>query len=176
MCKEWAVENILQQERSSTPFRQSTLYNQVCGLCYIFSQLNAAPSLTKCPCLKILLTQPFFQDLAWFNTFPDRYNGVTFYDQANSNIEVHLDACLTGLGGYFGNMIYTLPIPFGIQLEMLNIVVAAKIWAPHWSNKKIHIFSDNMAVVQVLTTGKARDQVLGTCACNIWQIATLNNI
>ena len=55
-------------------------------------------------------------------------------------------------------------------------MVAAKIWVSHWSNKKIRIFLDNMAVVQVLTTGKARDQVLGTCAGNIWLIATLNNI
>ena len=131
---------------------------------------------------KILLTPPFFQDLAWFNTFSANYNGVTFYDQVPANIEVHLDACLTGLGGRFGNMIYTLPVPMGFneyditQLEMLNIVVVAKIWASHWSNKKIQIFSDNMAVVQVLTTGKARDQVLATCARNIWLIAALNNI
>ena len=131
---------------------------------------------------KILLTTAFFKDLAWFNTFLENYNGVTFYDQPNSNIEVHLDACLTGLGGHFGNLIYTLPIPIGFQnyditqLEMLNIVVAAKIWASHWSNKRICIFSDNMAVVQVLTTGKARDQVLATCARNIWLIAALNNI
>ena len=92
---------------------------------------------------KILLTQDFFHDLAWFNTFLQLYNGVTFYDQVPSNIEVHLDACLTGLGGHFGNIIYTLPIPLGFeqyditQLEMINIVVAAKIWASHWSNKKI---------------------------------------
>ena len=56
---------------------------------------------------KILLTQDFFQDLAWFNSFLRLYNGVTFYDQVPSNIEVHLEACLTGLGGHFGNMIYT---------------------------------------------------------------------
>ena len=131
---------------------------------------------------KILLNDQFFKDLAWFNTFLENYNGVTFYDLPNSNIEVHLDACLTGLGGHFGNLIYTLPIPLGFkdyditQLEMLNIVVAAKIWASHWANKRIRIFSDNMAVVQVLTTGKARDQVLATCARNIWLIAALNNI
>ena len=33
-----------------------------------------------------------------------------------------------------------------------------------------------MAVVQVLTTGKARDQILATCARNIWLIAAINNI
>ena len=49
----------------------------------------------------------------------------------NSRIEAHLDACLTGLGGHFGNMISTLPIPLGFQdyditqLEMIDIVVAS---------------------------------------------------
>ena len=33
-----------------------------------------------------------------------------------------------------------------------------------------------MAVVQVLTTGKARDTTLATCARNVWLIAALNNI
>ena len=131
---------------------------------------------------KILLTQDFFQDRAWFNNFLRLYNGVTFYDQTPSNIEVHLDACLTGLGGHFGNMIYTLPIPLGFHdydiahLEMLNIIFAAKIWASHWSNRRIRIYSDNMAVIQVLTTGKARDRMLATCARNLWLIAALNNI
>ena len=79
-------------------------------------------------------------------------------------------------------MIYTLQIPHNFQqyditqLEMLNIVVVAKIWSSHWSNKRIKIFSDNMAVLQFLTTGKAWDQVLATCVRNIWLIAALNNI
>ena len=33
-----------------------------------------------------------------------------------------------------------------------------------------------MAVIQALTTGKARDQMLATCARNIWLIEALNNI
>ena len=79
-------------------------------------------------------------------------------------------------------MIYTLPIPLGFQgyditqLEMINIVVAAKIWASHWANKRIRIFSDNLAVVQVPNTGKARDMTLATCARNLWLIAAVNNI
>ena len=54
-----------------------------------------------------------------------------------------------------------------VQLEMINIVVAAKIWASHWANRRVDIFSDNMAVVEVLITGKARDSTLVTCARNI---------
>ena len=32
---------------------------------------------------KILLTQSFFRDLAWFNTFMATYNGIRFYDHSN---------------------------------------------------------------------------------------------
>ena len=72
-------------------------------------------------------------------------------------IPVHLDACLTGLGGQFGSM-------------------ASKIWANLWSEKKIQIFCDNIAVVDVLNTGKARDTTLATCARNLWLIAVMFNI
>ena len=77
---------------------------------------------------------------------------------------------------------YSLPIPLGfmkytiVHLEILNIVVAAKIWANNWANQKIQIFCDNMAVVEVLTTGKTRDSTLATCARNLWLIAALYNI
>ena len=62
------------------------------------------------------------------------------------------------------------------HLEMLNIVVASKLWAVHWKDKKIKIYCDNMAVVQVLNTGRARDQILAACAKNIWLIAATYNI
>ena len=50
---------------------------------------------------------------------------------------VNLDASLTGLGGAFGDFVYTLPIPKNfhdysiVQLEILNIVVALKIWVSY---------------------------------------------
>ena len=47
---------------------------------------------------------------------------------------------------------------------MLNVVVALKVWAALWANKCIHICCDNWAVVDVLTYGNTRDQVLSTCA------------
>ena len=131
---------------------------------------------------KILLDQPFFQDLSWFNTFLTNFNGVTYYDKKFPTDQVYLDACLTGLGGHYGSMIYALDIPLGYgnydicHLEMLNIVVASKLWAAHWRDRKIRIFCDNMLVVQVMNTGRARDQTLATCARNIWLIAATFNI
>ena len=80
-------------------------------------------------------------------------------------------------------MLYrSLPIPKDyknyslVHLEALNIVVAAKVWAEAWENKQIHVFYDNMAVVEVLNTGKARDSVLTMCARNIWLISAMFNI
>ena len=131
---------------------------------------------------KIILTSDFFKYLAWFNEFLSPYNGVTYYDQKFSRIPIHVDACLTGLGGHFGSMVYSLPIPLGfmnytiVHLEILNIVAAAKIWANHWSNQKIQIFYDNMAIIEVLTTDKTRDPTLATCSRNVWLIAALYNI
>ena len=131
---------------------------------------------------KILITQEFRKDLAWFNTFLDQYNGVTFYEQPKPDFHVALDACLTGMGGHFGSMVYALEIPFGFKnyniahLEILNIIVASKIWADHWADKSVNILCDNEAVVEVLKTGKARDMCLATCARNIWLIAAIFNI
>ena len=63
-------------------------------------------------------------------------------------------------------MVYALDIPFGYNnydichLEMLNIVAASKLSAGQWKDKKIQIHYDNMAVVQVLNTGKAPDHTV----------------
>ena len=62
------------------------------------------------------------------------------------------------------------------QLEILNIVVALKIWTPCWENKKLRIYCDNLASVEVLTSGKARDQIMATCARNIWLLCSLFNV
>ena len=131
---------------------------------------------------KILLTAEFKKDLNWFNSFLIHYNGVTFYNNKYCHFEVHLDASLTGLGGAFKNMVYALPLPANhgnytiVHLEILNVVVALKIWVSHWTNHRIKIYCDNMAVVEVLQAGKARDQILATCAGNIWLICAIYNI
>ena len=127
---------------------------------------------------KIKLTQPFFKDLNWFNIFLKQYNGITFYDNRTIDEIIYL-ACLTGLGGTFNNMVYTLPIPlnygrFNINLlEMINIMVALKIWGHIWKNKRVQIHCDNLPVVEVLNSGHARDDILAGCPRNIWLLSAL---
>ena len=96
--------------------------------------------------------------------------------------ELHLDVSLTGMGGIFDNQCYVLPIPKKnqnysiVHLEMINILVMFKVWAYQWRDKKITVKCANMAVVEVLTSGKTRDNVLSTCARNIWMLSALFNI
>ena len=119
---------------------------------------------------KILLHAEFHRDLNWFLTYLASYNGVTMY------------ACLTGVGGCFKNMVYTIPLPLGfknysiVHLEMLNIVVTLKVWGPMWTDARIQIHCDKLTVVQVLTSGGSTDSILSTCAQNIWLLSALYNI
>ena len=130
----------------------------------------------------IVLSHQFFQDLNWFRVFLHQFNGVTFYDNKLIHHEVNLDASLNGLGACFGNKVYALPLPVGLmnlhitQLEMLNVVVALKVWANIWANKRIKISFDNLAVVEILKSGKTRDAFLATCARNVWLITAMFNI
>ena len=95
---------------------------------------------------------------------------------------IYLDASLEGLGGCYDNSVYALHIPRGFKdyniahLKILNVVVALKIWAPSWANKSIEIMCDNMAVVEVLSSGRARDSIMATCARNVWLLAAMFNV
>ena len=123
---------------------------------------------------RIVITDDCKWDLAWFRKFLEQYNGVSIYDHKNADFVVQLDACLTGMGGCWKNLIYHLPIPLGyksmgiVHLEMINILVATKLFKNAWSGYKILVQCDNEAVVSVLQTGRTQDPFLGACAHNIW--------
>ena len=80
----------------------------------------------------------------------------------------------------FRNMVCSLSIPKGfrnytiVHLEILNIVVALKVWDSLWKDHIIEVKCDNMAVVEVLNTGRARDLMLATSARNIWLLIFRN--
>ena len=71
-------------------------------------------------------------------------------------------------------MVYSLSFPKGfrnytiVYLEILNIVVALKVWGSVWKDHILEVKCDNMAVVEVLNTGRARDLMLASSAQNIW--------
>ena len=107
----------------------------------------------------MVITDDCKRDLAWFRKFLEQYNGVSIY----ADFVVQLDACLTGMGGCWKNLIYHLPIPLGyksmgiVHLEMINILVATKLFKNVWSGYKFLVQCDNEAVVSVLQTGRTQD-------------------
>ena len=59
-----------------------------------------------------------------------------------------------------------LPLPHGFmnlhitQLKMLNVVVSLKVRANIWASRGVKINCDNLAVVEVLRSGKAKQEKL----------------
>ena len=88
----------------------------------------------------------------------------------------------TGFGGRCGNFVYHLGIARGfrnwtiVHLEMVNILLAMKLFAYLWASKKILIRCDNQAVVTVLKSGKTRDAFLAASARNIWYVTAIHDI
>ena len=129
----------------------------------------------------IVITEEFKQDLRWFNTFLPVYNGITFFNYVPSKV-IHLDACPTGLGAIYDNQVYAMDLPQGwsskniAYLEMINILVAIKVWHGQWANHSVLIKCDNQAVVSVLATGRTRDDTMATYARNIFMWLSAFNI
>ena len=130
----------------------------------------------------IQLNDAFHRDLYWFHNFLQDYNGVSMYGHKIPDYTVELDACLTGLGGCCKTMVYHISIPLGykqftiVHLEMVNILVALKLFGRTWADAKVLIKCDNEAVVSVLRTGKARDPFWGACARKVWYHATILHV
>ena len=130
----------------------------------------------------ITLTGDFHRDLRWFTKFMAVYNGISLYDHKPIAHTIELDACLTGLGGRCDQWVYHLSIPKGFQqltivhLEMINILLAVKLFGNAWSRKRVLIKCDNNAVVNVLRSGRARDPFLCACARNIWLQAAKHDV
>ena len=88
---------------------------------------------------------------------------------------------LTGFVGNFANMIYTLQIPLNFCSYTI-VHLEIEYW-PHLNcglqpvaDKYVEIYCDNLAVVQVLHNGRTKDNILATCARNIWLIMAMYNI
>ena len=129
---------------------------------------------------KIYLTPDFKRDLRWFGKFLPLCNGVSLYVHRPIDFTLELDACLAG--GTWSKFVYLLPIQRGfmnwsiVHLEMVNILLAVRLFQTQWSGRRVLITCHNEAVVTVLRSGKTRDPYLGACARNIWFVSALADI
>lgn len=111
------------------------------------------------------------KDILWWYRFLPIYNGISMmlYEQWSIPDEIFSsDACLDGCGGFWKGNIFHTPFPssfvkekFNINiLEMMSIILCLKLWGKSFKGKRIQIFCDNMAVCQVINSGKAKCEIL----------------
>ena len=134
----------------------------------------------------ITLNKDFTKDIAWFNAFLLQFNGRTFFSKGLQKPinNVYLDASLVGLGGVWNNKVYQCLVPvidlnYNISIvhfEMINILLALRLWATDFNGKCLHVYCDNSAVVSILSTGKGQDPLLLAMARNVWLIASTSDI
>ena len=55
-------------------------------------------------------------------------------------------------------------------MEMINVLIALRLWAKAWAHSLVTVNCDNFAVVQVNNSGKSRDSFLGACIKNLWLV------
>ena len=126
---------------------------------------------------RIYLTPDFHKDISWFLTFLPSFNGISYLKEkvVDSVQFLHLDACLTGMGGVWRDCVYATPLHnLGgldlkiVHLEMLNLVIALRTWGSSWCHSSITVYCENLGVVCVVKTGKTKDPFLALCLRNIW--------
>ena len=134
---------------------------------------------------RIKLSNEFFADLDWLIFFLHVFNGVAILKkfELTSNDEIFLDASLDGIGAVWGERCYAAPFPklyrvshHIAHMEMINIVIALRVWGKFWGTHKVRIRCDNLAVVLVTNTGKTRDSYMAACVRNIWWLCAIKDI
>ena len=78
------------------------------------------------------------------------------------------DSCLSGCGGFSQGNFFHAAFPHFILnqnlhincLELLAIMVTAKLWGKYWRGKKIVLFCDNRNSCRALNTAITRAQLL----------------
>ena len=124
------------------------------------------------------LSFQFKQDMLFFAELLPIFNGRKIMGKAivPYQHQVELDACLTGCGAVAGEQFYAAQFPVHVlradhtiaHLELLNIVLAIKVWRRRWSGWTVKVFCDNLNTVHVLQSGRSRDHFMRSCAREVF--------
>ena len=128
----------------------------------------------------------FRQDLRFFADLWPQYNGVRIMLKQDvlCQEKLELDACLVGCGAYTGEQFYSELFPPAVlqmdhpiaRLELLNIVVALKVWGQDWAGSRVRVFCDNTNAVLAIQSGRSRDDYVHHCVREIFQWCTRYDI
>jgi hypothetical protein len=156
------------------------------GRIFISRLLTIIPKLHK-QHHRFSINQEFRRDLLWWQKFLKVFNGTTIIpDMAwlSPHSEFATDASLKACGGWYNNQYFSCVFPVHIvdkdhhisTLELLTVMIALKLWASHFSNKRLKIHCDNEASVQVINTGRTKDRQMLSIVREIAFISAVHNI
>lgn len=124
------------------------------------------------------------KDLLWWHKFLHSYNGISimFLEEWSRPDEVFSsDACLQGFGAISSNQFFHGNFPPSVVsgahingLELFAIVLAVKVWGYQFHGKKIMIFCDNEASVQVINSGSSKDSFMQNCLRELCYVAAIH--
>jgi hypothetical protein len=127
------------------------------------------------------LPSGFFKDLTWFRRYLPATNGIFFIHELHQpEVEMWVDSSPQAGGAMCQQECYHAVYPPAVatahpdicHLELLNAMAALRQWAPTLRHKDVTLYSDSMVAVSVLQAGRSRDELLLTCAREIWLICT----
>ena len=132
------------------------------------------------------LSWGFKKDLEFFLKLLPQINGVKIMDKSLlvPKDVIELDACLTGCGAWCSSRFYGRKFPQFVidaehpiaHLELLNLIVAVKLWKEWWAGHRIEIRSDNMNTCLVIMNGKSIDPFMQAGARELYMVIAANDI
>ena len=124
------------------------------------------------------------RDQLLFLEFREQWNGVAVIPSREPTQCTLVDACLTGVGATDGQWAYGQQIldvadeRYSItELEAINIVVALHSFI-NTADRGGHVLvrCDNLAAVQALSSGRARNPILQECARAAWMVQAIMDV
>lgn len=123
------------------------------------------------------------RDLNWFDKFLTQFNGKSIIVSNEYSIVIEADSCLTGGGGWTGNVCYSCVYPTEVsngmhisQLECLNCLIAVRTLLTGMRDVCVKIICDNSAAISCLATGRGRDNTIMSICRAFWYLSSANNI
>ena len=129
--------------------------------------LDAIPHL-RAPWHRVRVTKALRQDIVWWLHFMQPFNGLTPMVDNRPVSPIWTDACPVAAGCVYNGMFLYTPFNTWENAEHLHInhketlalEPAVSHWAPHWSNRRVVLYSDNQAAVGIINKGTCRDPVV----------------
>ena len=130
----------------------------------------------------IKLLREFYRDIHWWLHFIRVYNGISIISMSawsSPDAIFATDACLSGCGGLTCHQFFHTEFPREVteqfpsihHLEVLAILLAARLWGHQWRSLRILVQCDNAAVVSSLNSGRVQDPILAACLRELWFLA-----